>query len=198
MMHREGKIFVISGPSGSGKTTLIKNLFRNRRLNSLLTKSISCTTRPRRSGERNGKDYFFVRTEEFKEGLKAKKILEWTEYLGYYYGTPRSFVDAQLKKGKSIILCLDLKGALRIKKLYPKQTSTIFILPPSIKELSQRIKQRCNRTKKEEVNNRVQLASKEVLDSKKYDYRVVNKDLIPASNRLKDIVLEELNSSLHQ
>ena len=101
-------------------------------------------------------------------------------------------MDAQLKKGKSVILCLDLKGALRVKKLYPKQTSTIFILPPSIKELSQRIRQRCNRTKKEEVNNRVRLARKEVLDSKRYDYRIVNKDLIPASNRLKDIVLEEL------
>ncbi|TBR16603.1 guanylate kinase [bacterium] len=192
MMRREGKIFVISGPSGSGKTTLIKNLFRSKKLNKLLTKSISCTTRPRRSGERNGKDYFFVRTPEFKEGLKAKKILEWTEYLGYYYGTPRDFVDAQLKKGRSVILCLDLKGALRIKKLYPGKTSTIFILPPSIKELSQRIKQRCNKTKKEEVNNRVRLARKEVLDSKKFDYRIVNRDLIPASNRLKDIVLEEI------
>ncbi len=183
---------MISGPSGSGKTTLIKNLFRSKKLNKLLTKSISCTTRPRRSGERNGKDYFFVRTPEFKAGLKAKKILEWTEYLGYYYGTPRDFVDAQLKKGRSMILCLDLKGALRIKKLYPGKTSTIFILPPSIKELSQRIKQRCNKTKKEEVNNRVRLARKEVLDSKKFDYRIVNKNLIPASNRLKDIVLEEI------
>ncbi len=195
MIRQEGKILVISGPSGSGKTTLIKKLLKDRKLNKLLTKSISCTTRPRRSGERNGKDYFFVKTDEFKEGVKAKKILEWTEYLGYYYGTPRSFVEAQLKKGRSVILCLDLKGALEVKKLYPGKTSTIFILPPSIKELSQRIKQRCNKTNKEEVSNRVRLARKEVLDSKKYDYRVENKELISASNRLKDIVLEILTNA---
>ncbi|MBU0709962.1 MAG: guanylate kinase, partial [Candidatus Omnitrophica bacterium] len=103
-------IFVISGPSGSGKTTLRDKLLEDQELiREGLTKSVSLTTRPRREGERNRQDYSFITEKQFKLKLKGKKILEWTKYLGYHYATPRDFVEQQLKRGKSVILCLDLK-----------------------------------------------------------------------------------------
>ena len=116
---KKGKIFVISGPSGSGKTTLAQSLLKDRKLKKKIARSVSFTTRPKRSGEKNRKDYFFIGKNDFKEKLKSKKILEWTRYLGYYYGTAKDFFEAQLVKSKAVVLCLDLKGAARIKKLYP-------------------------------------------------------------------------------
>lgn len=187
-------IFIISGPSGSGKSTLLEKLLQNKELKERLTKSISFTTRPQRSGEQDKKDYFFITEEEFKQKLKAKKILEWTKYLGYYYATAKDFVATQLKKDKHIILCLDLKGAAKIKRLYLKNTRTIFILPPSLEALQERIEGRCNKTKKEEIMQRLKLARRELLASRKYDYCVVNKSLVQAVRELKGIILKEIFS----
>lgn len=184
-------IFVISGPSGSGKTTLRDKLLQDKELKSYFVKSISFTTRRKRSAEINKKDYIFINKPEFKKLLKLKKILEWTKYLGYYYATSRDFVDKQIARQESIILCLDLKGALKIKKLYPRNSVTIFILPPSIKELRQRIEGRCNKTKKEEIHKRLALAEKEVSCAGRYDYSVVNDNLARATEELKDIILKE-------
>jgi guanylate kinase len=114
--NKPGKIFVISGPSGSGKTTLLTSLIKDKKVSKLLVKSCSLTTRPKRSGEKEGKDYFFVTTPKFQSLLKAKKILEWTRYLGYYYGTPRGPLESQIQSGKCLGLCLDLKGARILKK----------------------------------------------------------------------------------
>ncbi|MDD5060493.1 MAG: ATP-binding cassette domain-containing protein, partial [Candidatus Omnitrophica bacterium] len=139
---KQGKIFVISGPSGSGKTTLLNRLIQDKEIGKLLIKSRSLTTRPRRWQERDGRDYFFISPGEFKRLLKAKKILEWTRYLGYYYGTPRGEVEARLKKGGHIGFCLDLKGAALLKKIYPKNTVTVFVLPPSLETLKARIEGR--------------------------------------------------------
>ena len=186
-------IFIISGPSGSGKSTLLEKLVQNKELKERLTKTISFTTRPQRSGEQDKKDYFFITEEEFKQKLKAKKILEWTKYLGYYYATAKDFVAAQLKKNKHIILCLDLKGAAKIKRLYLKNTRTIFILPPSLETLQERIEGRCNKTKKEEIIQRLKLARRELLASRKYDYCVVNKSLVQAAKELREIILKEVS-----
>jgi guanylate kinase len=124
-----GRIFVVSGPSGSGKTTLLKRALAGKFLKKKFVKSVSITTRPKRSGEREARDYFFVKPLEFRRLNKAKKILEWTRYLGYYYGTKKEFLEERLIEGKHLALCLDHKGALRLKKLYPKNTVTIFVDP---------------------------------------------------------------------
>jgi len=185
-------IFIISGPSGSGKTTLLEKLLRDSKIKEILVKSISFTTRAKRSKEKGSRDYFFITEKTFKQKLRAKKILEWTRYLGYYYATPKDFVEKQLKKGKHVVLCLDLKGALKIKRLYPKNAVTIFIVPPSIKALKCRIEGRCNKTKKEEIGKRLKLARQELRGLSKYDYYVVNKSLSKAVGDLQGIILKEI------
>jgi guanylate kinase len=189
--NKQGLIFVISGPSGSGKTTLVKKLVQDRKIKQKLIKSISFTTRDKRSGEQSGKDYFFITEAQFRHKQNAKKILEWTKYLGYYYATSKEFVEEQVQRGKHIVLCLDLKGAARIKKFYPDNTKTIFILPPSLGELRGRIEKRCAKTKKEEIKERLRLARRELLASHVYDYCIVNKNLSQAARELKRIVLRE-------
>lgn len=189
---RSGYIFVISGPSGSGKTTLARNLLEDGTLKNKLKKSISFTTRPKRSNEHKNKDYFFISEQQFKKNLRAKKILEWTKYLGYYYGTPKEFIDAQLKSGKNVLLCVDLKGVVRLKRFYPDNTVSIFIKGPSFKELQIRIENRSRDISREEVCKRIKLAKKEVLAARKFDYCLENKNLDKTTNRLKDIILSEL------
>lgn len=189
-----GLIFVISGPSGSGKTTLVRGVLLHKVLSRKFVKSISVTTRPKRSGERQNKDYFFVSLKEFRRLNAAKKILEWTRYLGYYYGTKKDFVEGKLKQGKHIALCLDLKGALKIKRLYPENTVTIFILPPSIKILRKRIEGRCAKTRQEEIRSRLKLAKSELKGKSRYDYVLKNSNLTKATSRLKGIILKEIRS----
>lgn len=189
-----GKVFVLSGPSGSGKTTLLSGLIRDRNLKYKLLKSISLTTRPKRPQERSGKDYFFVKKEQFIKLLKAKKILEWTRYLGYYYGTPKELVDRKLKLGKSIGFCLDLKGARALKRIYPKQAVTIFVKPPSINTLKKRIEQRCASADKVETSKRLTLARKELRAAESFDYVVPNTDLKEAARKLKGIISGEITN----
>jgi len=191
---QKGLIFVISGPSGSGKTTLVARLIRDKGMRQRLAKSISVTTRPRRLKEKEGKDYFFLSPKQFRQQRQAKKILEWTKYLGYYYATPRNFAEAQLAAGKSIMLSLDLKGALRLRQLYPGQAITIFILPPSLGVLRDRIEKRSPETKKAEIRRRLKLATAEVLAAQRYDYCLVNQDLQNTFDRLKEIMLKEMES----
>ncbi len=190
----KGLIFIISGPSGSGKTTLLKGILQDNLLRRRLSRSVSVTTRPRRPGERRGKDYFFLPPAEFRRLNKAKKILEWTRYLGYYYGTQKDFLEAALREGRHLALCLDLKGALTLKRLYPDQAVTIFILPPSLKELQRRIEGRCRITHPEEVRSRLLLAQAELKQGKQYDYVVKNKNFVQAVKRLKEIILKEIRA----
>ena len=149
------------------------------------------TTRPQRQEEKRGRDYFFVSQAWFKQLNKSKKILEWTRYLGYYYGTPKSFIDKYLALNISPVLCLDVKGALRIKKLYPGNAKTIFVLPPKVQELRSRIEKR-SKLSATEIKRRLSIARKEIRLHKFYDYKVVNRNLRQASKCLQDIVLNEL------
>jgi len=192
--NKPGKIFIISGPSGSGKTTLLTRLIQDKKIGKLLIKSRSVTTRPKRLRERQGKDYFFVTKGEFKRLLKANKILEWTRYLGYYYGTPKWTVENRLKKGKHIGLCLDLKGARILKKIYPHNTVTVFILPPSLRVLKSRIEGRCRETNQEEIARRLLLAKREILAAPGFDYSILNQNLRLALKGLKKIFLKESNT----
>lgn len=191
--NKPGKIFVISGPSGSGKTTLLSSLIQDKKIGRLLVKSCSITTRPKRLKEREAKDYFFVTLLEFRRLLKAKKILEWTRYLGYYYGTPKGHLEKQLKGGKNVGLCLDLKGARILKKIYPNNTVTIFVLPPSLSVLKERIQNRCRQTNQQEINQRMLLAQRELRASGRFDYCVLNQNLPVALKELKSIFLQESN-----
>ncbi|PIQ85720.1 MAG: guanylate kinase [Candidatus Omnitrophica bacterium CG11_big_fil_rev_8_21_14_0_20_43_6] len=189
--NKPGKIFVISGPSGSGKTTLLTSLIQDKKIGRLLVKSRSITTRPKRSKERKGGEYFFVHPPEFKRLLKEKKILEWTRYLGYYYGTPKEALEKQLQGGKHVGLCLDLKGARILKKLYPNNTVTIFVLPPSLSVLKERIQNRCRRINQREVAQRLLLARRELQAAGKFDYCILNQSLPVALRELKGIFWRE-------
>ena len=184
-----GKIFVISGPSGSGKTTLANAVLQDARIAHAFTKSISFTTRKKRPGECDKKDYFFITESQFFKRRKAKKILEWTRYLSYYYGTDKEFVEDKLRFFSGIILCLDVRGALRIKRMYPKRSRIIFVKPPSIQELYRRIEKRC-RLNPQEVQKRLETARKEMTFASQYDYRIVNKDLGKAIAALKKILIK--------
>lgn len=185
---------MISGPSGSGKTTLAGQILTDKTLSRKIRKSISFTTRPKRSGERDKRDYFFVSEGLFKRQLQRKKILEWTSYLGYYYGTPKSSVDSQIKQGWHLLLCIDLRGAKNLRRLYPKNAVTIFVLPPSLDELRNRIKKRCSKTRENEVRKRMQLAKKEIGEAGSFDYCLVNKDLKKTVRQLKQIILSRINN----
>ncbi|MCM8800761.1 MAG: guanylate kinase [Candidatus Omnitrophica bacterium] len=190
---KKGFLFVISGPSGVGKTTLLREILKDRLLKDKLVKSISFTTRPKRVNEKDKKDYFFISKEEFKNKLKDKKILEWTRYLGYDYATPKDFVEEQLRQGRSVILCLDFKGASRIKSLYPQDSVTIFLKPPSLKVLEQRILKRSRGISGEELSRRLKIAKEELSHYKKYDYWILNKNLKQAIEQLKRIILAKVS-----
>ncbi|MBN2831651.1 MAG: guanylate kinase [Candidatus Omnitrophica bacterium] len=185
-------IFILSGPSGSGKTTLRDRVLKDGLIKKKFVKSVSLCTRPRRTGEKEGRDYFFVTGEKFTDLKRSGKILEWTKYLGYYYGTKKALVEAALKKGKNILLCLDFRGAKRVRKLYPKETLTIFVIPPSLQELRKRIQGRSFKTKNEEVKRRVRLVEAELRQAAYYDYSLRNINLKQAVKRLKGIILQRI------
>jgi len=187
--NNQGLIFIISGPSGSGKTTLLNRLLRVPELRYRLGKSVSLTTRPRRSKEKEGRDYFFISQRRFLELRRSKKILEWTKYLGYYYATPKVFIESQFKKGRHPALCLDFKGAQKIKRLYPENTVTIFVMPPSLGALRGRIRKRCHKTAEGEIQRRVELAKRELLVARQYDYCLINRNLKQAAQQLKKVIL---------
>ena len=188
--NTKGVIFIISGPSGSGKTTLAAKALASPRLKGKLAKSVSLTTRPRRTGEAGGRDYFFISRQEFLRQQRAKKILEWTRYLGYYYATPKAFAEEQLARGRSLVLCLDFKGLAQVRRIYPYRTVAIFVAPPSLEDLRRRIEGRCRKTTKEEIARRLRLAQKELSGSGHYDYYLVNEDLKDAVGELEGIILK--------
>lgn len=188
-----GLIFVISGPSGSGKTTLVDRVLQEPALKGRLAKSVSFTTRPKRSTESQGREYFFISERRFQQAKQAKKILEWTSYLGYYYGTPLGYLRAQREKGKHLIMCLDLSGTRKIKRLYPGSAVTVFVLPPSLNALRARIRRRCARTLKEEISNRLDLAGQELATARYYDHQLVNDKLETIVRKLRGIILDKIN-----
>lgn len=194
-MWNKKLLFVISGPSGSGKTTLIKALLEDKQIRGKIQRSISYTSRPRRKGERDKKDYIFISEEDFKKKLRAKKILEWTHFLNYYYGTPLDYFKRLLKQNKHIIFCLDEKGAFKIKKLYPKNTVMIFILPPNMVALKRRIYKREGSLDRKQLLERLNLARNQLKQAKFYDYQLINQDFDQTLKELKQIILREITSN---
>ncbi|MCK4994050.1 MAG: guanylate kinase [Candidatus Omnitrophica bacterium] len=184
-MNKKGRLFVVSAPSGAGKTTLCEEIIK--RLPGVV-RSVSMTTREKRPGEKNGKDYSFISVEEFKKRLKTKEFIEYAKVFGNYYGTPKKFVESNLNKNRDVVLTIDVQGAMQIRKNFKKGCIFIFILPPSIKHLRKRLEKRKTDSTKV-INSRLKIAKKELTFLKYYDYEVINDDLKTAFEELKSIFI---------
>ena len=178
------KLFVISGSSGVGKGTVIKE-FLNKHPEFRL--SISCTTRGKREGEAHGVNYFFLSPDEFKECISKNEFLEWAEFSGNHYGTKKAFVQDCLNNGENLILEIDTKGALNVKKIMP-EAELIFIAPPSVEELEARLRGRHTETE-EAIQKRLSSIKLEIENSKHFDYKVVNDTVENAVKELEKIML---------
>ena len=182
---KQGKIIVLVAPSGSGKTTIAKKILR---IFPEVRFSISATTRRPRADENDGVDYFFLGDEAFTEKVKNGDFLEWEEfYNGTRYGTLRSEVDKMTENGYFPLLDIEVKGAMNIKKMYGQRCVTIFIRPPSLKELKRRLIERGSETK-QSLQNRIERAEKELLYAEKCDYVVVNDQLEHACGQVETIL----------
>ncbi|MBR0230491.1 MAG: guanylate kinase [Erysipelotrichaceae bacterium] len=180
----KGLLIVISGPSGVGKGTVRDKFVNDPQLN--LAFSVSMTSRQPRAGEQDGVDYFFVTRERFEEALKNDELLEWTEFVGNYYGTPLSFVEKLRNEGKNVLLEIEVEGAMQIKTKCP-DALTIFITPPSMEELERRIRGR--RSEAEEiVQQRLAKAAREMNLMSQYKYVVCNDDADLAAEIISVII----------
>jgi guanylate kinase len=183
--RKKGRVFVISAPSGCGKTTLTSRLSPSLGV----VRSISFTTRPARPGERSGSDYHFISKEDFKKLIQKKEMLEWACVFGNYYGTQEGFVERQVRKGKDVLLVIDVQGAMQVKKSGYDAT-LIFLLPPSLSALRERLGKR-NQDSKGDVINRMKKSRHEMSYVKKYDYVVVNDKMDKALCQIESIITAE-------
>ena len=180
-MSTGGKLIVFSAPSGSGKTTIVRHLLSKEDLN--LEFSVSAASRASRGEEVNGKDYYFMSTEEFKKHIKTEDFLEWEEvYRDNFYGTLKSEVERIWAKGKNVIFDIDVAGGLRIKHKFPEETLAVFVKPPSVDELKRRLKERSTESE-DKINMRIAKASVELATAPQFDVIIKNYDL--------EIALEE-------
>ena len=178
-MNKEGILIVVSGFSGAGKGTIMKALLERYDNYAL---SISATTRNPRPGEEEGKAYFFKTTEEFEKMIAKDDLIEYAMYVGNYYGTPKAYVEEQLRAGKDVILEIEIQGALKVKEKFPN-TLLLFVTPPSAEELRKRLEGRGTETQKV-IDGRMKRAIEEAEYMDQYDYLVVNDEL--------DVCVEEV------
>lgn len=179
-------LIVLSGPSGAGKGTLSKLLLKEM---PDIYYSVSVTTRPKRSEEEEGNNYFFADEDTFKEMINKEEFLEWANVYGNYYGSPKKNIRNQLEKGKDVLLELDIQGALQIKNQVP-ESLFIFVVPPSLNELRKRIEKRGADTK-EDIEKRLQCVHNELSYVSEYDYVIVNDNVYSALEKLKSIIIAE-------
>jgi len=183
---KEGLLFVVSAPSGAGKTSLCRAI-----TNSLenLTHSISYATRQPRPGEIDGRDYYFVSPERFRDMIEAGDFAEWAEVHSNFYGTSRRVLDDMISKGLDVILDIDTQGAKQIKAKYDS-AAFIFIMPPSLDILEERLRNRKS-DHEDEIRKRMQRSREEIRDYAMYDYIIVNRDFDRALTELRSIVISE-------
>ena len=185
---KRGLLIILSGPSGVGKGTVREQLFKEESLN--LAYSISMTTRYKRPGEREGIDYFFVDVDTFKKKIEQGELLEYAQFVGNYYGTPKAYVDQLLDEGKNVVLEIEVQGALQVMKKVP-DALTIFLVPPSMEELEKRI--RGIRTESEDViKERLDKARREIATKDQYKHVVVNDDVMRAKDDIVKIIEENM------
>ena len=186
-MVNKGLLLIISSPSGAGKTTICKKLIDEV---DDIDLSVSVTTRKKRKDEIEGKHYFFKNENEFRKLLKENKFLEYANVFGYHYGTLKTEVVSKIKKGIDVIVDIDWQGTRQIAKQLPKDIVKVFILPPSMKELENRLGKRASENK-ENFKKRMSEAKKEISHYKEYDFVIVNKDLQIAVDQIKLVLFSE-------
>ncbi|MDR1782582.1 MAG: guanylate kinase [Bacilli bacterium] len=188
-MEKKGRLIILSGPSGVGKGTIREQLFNNKELN--LAYSISMTTRKPRVNEVNGVDYFFVSEKEFLRSIDNDELIEWAEFVGNYYGTPKYYVEELLKKGKNVVLEIEVQGATQVIASC-KDVLSIFIVPPSMEELERRIRSRQTETEAV-IKTRLAKAASEIDTADNYDYVVENTNVANAVLEISKIIKENTN-----
>lgn len=186
MFKEKGILFILSGPSGVGKGTVRQRLFEQQ---THLKYSVSATTRNKRPGETEGIDYFYKSKEAFEQMIQQDELLEYAQYVNNYYGTPKSYVTDQLEKGNDVFLEIEVQGAMQVKRNFPEGVF-IFLFPPSLEELKNRIVNRGTESN-ELVINRLKEAKKEIDMMSEYDYVVVNDDVDKAVDKVKAIIIGE-------
>ncbi|GJM02076.1 MAG: guanylate kinase [Rhodomicrobium sp.] len=186
-VERRGLMFVLSSPSGAGKTSLAKAIMAN---DNEISMSISMTTRKPRPGEINGKDYHFVDMASFDEALKAGTLLEWAEVFGNHYGTPKAPVDEELKQGRDVLFDIDWQGTQQLREKAGADVVRVFILPPSVKALEDRLKTR-GTDDEEVVRARMKQAINQISHWAEYDYVVVNETIDESLKELTHILMAE-------
>lgn len=183
MANRNGVLVLFSGPSGVGKDTVLEIVLNK---DKSLQRSISLTTRDIRENEIDGKDYYFITKDKFNSMIENGEVLEFAKYGKNFYGTPKAPIDKWLSEGKTVILKIEVQGAQQIKKIYPDAVG-IFVLPPSMTELENRLRSRGTENE-EDILKRLEIAENEVKMSNDYDYTVINDDLDSASNDVLAII----------
>ncbi|QJA09231.1 guanylate kinase [Romboutsia sp. CE17] len=188
MVKRKGLLLVVSGPSGAGKGTICKAILEE---NDQIKLSVSATTRKPRNGEVHGVNYFFLEKEEFTSMIEKGEFLEYAQIYDNFYGTPKAAIMETLAKGQDVILEIEMQGARQVKKVYPEGIF-IFVLPPSLKELKNRIVGRGTETA-EEIEKRFSCAFEEIKQIDDYDYFIFNKDVEKSVKELEAIISSEKN-----
>lgn len=187
---KHGKIFVISGSSGSGKTTLLTLALKKKECKGKVLKVTTVTTRKRRAQEINGKDYQFVGRDEFLSRKRRGEFIESQRIYGDYYGSPTEGLRKILEEGHDALLCIDVKGALTLKRIFPKRAVLIFIMVPNIEKLRERLSLRLSESN-ESLQKRLQIANKELRAARHYDYVIVNDILKEAVKKLSAVLVAE-------
>lgn len=184
----KGKLIVVSAPSGSGKTTIARKIIEKF---PFVKFSISATTRPKRDGEVDGKDYFFLSREEFEKKIQNGELLEWEEIYGNYYGTLKSIVEEALKRGDILLFDIDVNGAISIREKFPDDTVLIFIKPPSMEALKERLKRRKTESE-EQLKKRIERVPLELEKAKYFDYIFINDKLEDTIKSVERAIFNEI------
>jgi guanylate kinase len=189
---KKGLLIIISGPSGVGKGTIRQEMMADKSLN--LWYSVSLTTREKRPGEVDGREYHFVSEKEFQDNLNNGNLFEHNKFVNHYYGTPKDRVEKMRNEGRNVILEIDVNGARQVMEKCDGETPiSIFILPPSMDELEKRIRGRCTEGEKA-IEGRLERARVEMEDAKYYKYKVVNDSVSRCAHEIQDILRKEIVS----
>ena len=192
--QRKGLMLVLSSPSGAGKTSICKKILETEKN---LVMSISYTTRPKRKSEKDGKDYFFVKKKEFDELQEKNFFVESALVFDHFYGTPKNFIENNIRKGKDILFDIDWQGAQKLVDYSKNDVVSIFVLPPSNKILLERLKKR-NEDSDEIVKKRMSKAKYEISHWIEYDYIIINHDISKSANEVKTILFAERKKRIRQ
>ena len=192
--QRKGLMLVLSSPSGAGKTSICKKILETEKN---LVMSISYTTRPKRKSEEDGKDYFFVKKKKFNELQEKNFFVESALVFDHFYGTPKNFIENNIRKGKDILFDIDWQGAQKLVDYSKNDVVSIFVLPPSNKILLERLKKR-NEDSDEIVKKRMSKAKSEISHWIEYDYIIINHDISKSADEVKSILFAERKKRIRQ